>query len=120
MAFNDPQSITIGTATTPLPRILTKTGAGQFVGADGAVQLEIIPTTGKTKVRTVRLRTSKVTSDPLVTTTNVRVSSLISLTIIRPLDGFSDEETLQQITALNTWGSANSNANFKKLVVGEN
>lgn len=120
MAFADPQSITIDTVTTPLPRVMTNTGAGQFTSADGTVQIEVLPSTGKTKVRIARLRTTKITSDPLVTTTNIRVSDLISFNIVRPLDGYSDAEVVKQVTGFITWLTASTNANLIKLVAGEN
>lgn len=120
MALNDPQSITVNAVPVSLPRVFEKTAPGTFVSADGTYTLEVLPSNGKTKVRTVRLRNSKVTSDPLVTTTNRRVQDLISLTIIRPLDGYSDEEILQQITGFFTWFTTGTNANLKKVIAGEN
>lgn len=121
MAFADPQSITIDGVTSSLPRILTKTGQGLFTSADGNVQIEVIPkNAGNTKVRTIRLRTKKITSDPLVGTTNIRVSDLVSLTVIRPLDGYSDAEIVKQVVGLLTYLTASTNANLIKLVAGEN
>lgn len=120
MAFTDPQTITIDAVAISLPRVLTKSGTGQFTAADGTTQLEVLPVNGKTKVRTVRLRNSKVTSDPLVTTTNVRVTDLVSVTIIRPLDGYTDEEILKQVSGLFAWFTAGTNANLKKFIAGEN
>lgn len=120
MAFTDPQSITIDGVTTSLPRVLTGTNKGEFTSADSAIQIEVQPSNGKTKVRVARLRVSKVTSDPLVTTTNVRVSDLVSLTVIRPLDGFSDAEIEKQIAGFFAWFTASTNANLKKFIVGEN
>jgi hypothetical protein len=120
MAFADPLSITIDGTANSLARTFVKNGTGQFVTADGAYVLEVVPTDGKTKVRTIRLRNSKVTSDPLVTTTNVRVQDLISITVIRPLDGFSDAEIIKQVVGLFSFLTASSNAALTKFVAGEN
>lgn len=120
MAFADPQSITIDGVTTSLPRVLTNNGQGLFISADGNVQLEVVPKTGTTKSRTIRLRTSKITSDPLVSTTNVRVKDLITLTIIRPLDGYSDAEILKQVKGLIGLLTASTDAALIKLIAGEN
>lgn len=120
MAFNDPQSILIDAVAVPLGRVFTKNATGQFIAADGSYTLEILPSNGKTKVRTVRLRNSKVTSDPLVASTNVRVQDLISLTVVRPLDGYSDSEMVKQVASLLTWFTANANANLIRFIAGEN
>jgi len=121
MAFADPQSITIDGSAHSLPRQYDSTGMGKFVEADGTYQLEILPRQGKsTKTRTLRLRNSKVTSDPLVSSTNVRVNNLVTLTIIRPLDGYSDAEIVKQVAGLCAWLTASTNANLTKFVAGEN
>jgi hypothetical protein len=120
MAFADPQSITIDGTTTSLPRVLTGTSEGRFTSADGSIQIEVLPSTGKTKVRIARLRSTKITSDPLVSTTNIRVSDLVSFNVVRPLDGYADAEVVKQITGFIAWLTASSNANLIKLVAGEN
>lgn len=120
MAFADPQTITIDGTAHSLARTYTGTNMGLFEGPDGTVRTEIIPTNGKSKVRIARLRNTKITSDPLVTTTNVRVTDVISLNIVRPNDGFTDDEVIKQVTGFFTWLTAGTNANLKKLVAGEN
>lgn len=121
MAFADPQSITIDGVTTSLPRVLTNTGQGLFVSADGNIQLEVVPKNGpSTKSRIMRLRTSKITSDPLVSTTNVRVKDLVSLTIIRPNDGYADAEILKQVKGFIALLTASTDAALIKLIAGEN
>lgn len=120
MALTDPTVITIDGAAQTLSRVLDKSGIGKFVTADGTYTLEILPSNGKTKVRTLRLRNSKVTSDSLVTTTNVRVSDLISINVIRPLDGYTDAEVAKQIAGLFTWLTADESANLLKVLAGQN
>ena len=120
MAFSDPQTITIDGVAKSLARSFERDNKGTFRTAEGEYALEILPTNGKTKVRTLRLRNSKVTADPLVSTTNVRVTDLISITIIRPLDGYSDAEVVKQVAGLLAWLTASTNANLTKFVAGEN
>jgi CMP-N-acetylneuraminic acid synthetase len=121
MAFADPLSITIDGTANSLARTFVKNGAGQFVTADGSYSLEVAPNQGaSSKVRTARLRNSKVTSDPLVTTTNVRVTDLISLNVTRPLDGYTDAEVVKQLVGFFAFFTANTNANLIKFVAGEN
>jgi len=120
VAFTDPQTVTIDGTAHVLPRSFSKTGIGQFVGPDGTYALEIAPSNGKTKVRVARLRGTKIASDPLVSTVNVRVTDLISLTIIRPNDGYSDAEVVKQVVGFFNLLTANTNANLVKLIAGEN
>lgn len=120
MAFADPQTITVNAVAQVLARSYDKSGQGKFTSPDGAYVLEILPSNGKTKVRTLRLRNTKVTSDPLVSTTNVRVSDLISVNIIQPLDGYTVDEIVKQFVGLTTWLTASTNANLIKFVAGEN
>jgi hypothetical protein len=120
MAYADPLSITIDGTANSLARTFVKNGAGQFVTADGSYSLEIAPKTGVTKTRSLRLRNSKVTSDPLTTTTNVRVTDLITINVVRPLDGYTDAKVVKQLVGLFAFLTANTNANLIKFVAGEN
>lgn len=120
MALADPISLP-GTPVVSLARTFTKNGTGQFGSADGSYVLEVVPVNnGKTKVRTIRLRNTKTTSDPLVSTTNIRVSNLISLTAIRPQDGYSDADIVADIKRLTSLLAASSDAVLLKFVAGEN
>lgn len=121
MAFPDPTTITIGGTAQTLARTFVKNGQGQFATADGTYVLEILPSNGKTKVRTIRLRNTKITSDPLVSTTNVRVQDLITLTIIRPLDGYSDADLVAQVAGFFTFLTAGSGSPMlTRFIAGEN
>lgn len=121
MAYADPQSITIASATIPLARVYTGTEKGKFVSSDGATSVEIVPTSNSSRLsRVVRLYQRKTTADPLVGSTNIRVGDMVSLTINRPLEGYSDDEILDQVTGFITWLTADTNANLNKLIAGEN
>lgn len=116
----DPQSITIDGTTASCGRVLTGTDLGRFVSGDQKTSLEV-QTSRSGRTRTVaRLRVSKVTSDPLVATTNVMVSDTIALTINRPLEGFSDADVEKQVVGFIAWLTASTNANLKKIIAGEN
>lgn len=115
----DPQTITItGTALT-LPRVLTGTELGRF--SNGTTTLETQTSRDSRRVRTVvRLKESKVTTDPLVSTTNIRVDDTIALNITRPVEGFSDADVLAQVKGFIAWLSASTDENLKKIIAGEN
>lgn len=121
MAFADPQNITVDGTAVVLNRVYTGTEDGRFVSSDGAYRAEIVPSNTKNRLsRSARLYNSKTTADPLVGSTNVRVGDMVSLTINRPIDGYSDEEILKQVTGFITWLTGSTNANLKKLIAGEN
>jgi hypothetical protein len=122
VAFSDPQSITINAVAIPLNRVYTGTQDGLFVSADGNTRIELAPAGGSRtrKHRAVRLKQTKTTVDPLVGSTNIRVNDMWSLAINRPLEGYSDDECLLQLTGLIAWLTAGTNANAKKLIAGEN
>lgn len=118
MAFSDPQSVTIGSAQS-LPRTGQGIGTGSFTKDDGTVGLVISHTNGKRIRRTARVNFAKVVADPLVTGTNLRVSSSCYIVLDVPVNGFTVAEQVQIITGLTTWLTASTNANATKLVGGE-
>jgi hypothetical protein len=121
VALSDPQSITIDGTAISLPRVYTGTKQGSFVSADGKTRLIVDPTSTKTRNRkAIRLYQDKVTADPLVSTTNVRVGDMISLIIDRPLEGYSDAEIEKQVVGLLNALTASTNALLKKIIAGEN
>lgn len=117
--LSDPQSITIDGTAISLPRFLTGTQEGRFGAAN--TRLTVESTTKSQRIRTVaRLSQQKVTTDPLVATTNVAVDDSVSLTINRPVSGFSDAEVEKQVVGFIAWLTAGTNANLKKILAGEN
>jgi len=121
MAYSDPQTVTIDGVAIATSRVYTGTPVGSFVSADAKTKLSFDPRgTAKRRRSVVRLNQEKVTADPLVSTTNVRVGDMISFTVDRPFEGYSDAEVLKQATGLITWLTASSNANLIKLIAGEN
>lgn len=121
MAFADPTTITIDAVAIPMGRVYTGTSTGKFVSSDAKSRIEIQPTNTKTRNRkTLRLYQEKITADPLISTTNVRVGDMISIIIDRPLEGYSDSEVEKQVVGLINYLTASTNANLKKLIAGEN
>lgn len=117
--LSDPQSITIDGTATSLPRVLTGTREGLFESPNLSLSVETTAKNGR--VRTVaRMQAEKITTDPLVATTNVLVSDSVAITINRPLNGFSDDDIVKQVTGFIGWLTASTNANLKKIVAGEN
>lgn len=115
----DPQSITIDGTAKSLPRVLTGTREGLFETFGTSISVETTAKNGR--ARTVaRLSQTKVTADPLVTTTNVVVSDSIALTINRPTQGFSNDEILKQVKGFVGWLTAATDANLIKIIAGEN
>lgn len=105
MALQDPQALTPqgGTAIS-LPRVLTGTEAGKFVSADGFTTIIVEPTrNGKSRRVSARLDQSKVTTDPLVSTTNVLRGINISIAVRRDNDGYSDADAKKLLIGYLTW-----------------
>jgi len=124
LAFDNTQTVTIGTSEISLDRILTGTTTGHFMSLDGQTELEITPSTSKAGRRhtVARLRQKKTTADPLVGSTNVRVNDFVSINVNRPLDGYTDDEVIDQIDALVAWLAVTSGGatNAARLVAGQN
>lgn len=122
MAFSDPQSVTIGTTpgAVSLPRVNSGSDVGTFSNYDSKVKLELSTAYGRRSRHVARLTYSKVTTDPLVATTNVLASGTVTLTIDVPPTGFTAAEQKDLATALIGHLTASSNAALIKLIAGEN
>jgi hypothetical protein len=118
MAFSDPQSVTIGSAQS-LPRTGSGQTSGVFTKDDGTVKLEVSHSLGKRNRRIARVTQTKIVADPLITGTNLRLSSSVYIVVDVPPSGFTVAEQVQIITGLTTWLTASTNANATKLVGGE-
>lgn len=104
MALADPQSVTINGTAIPLPRVLTGTEQGKFVSADGLTTITVTPTqSSRSKRQALRIEQRKVTSDPLVTSTNVMKSLVITVNVQRDLDGYSDADAKKVLTGFLAW-----------------
>lgn len=118
MAMPDPITVTIGGTAYTLARIQTGTTEGKFQDASKKVTLSFTPTVTRSK-RTVvaaRLTVRKVTTDPLVSTTNVEVSQTVTVAFNLPSVGFSMDECVGTFAALTSMLSAADNTQLKKLI----
>lgn len=118
MAMPDPITVTIGGTAYSLARIQTGTTEGKFQDISKKVTLSFTPTVTRAK-RTVvaaRLTVRKVTTDPLVSTTNVEVSQTATVAFNLPSAGFSMDECVDVFSALTGMLSANTNSQLKKLI----
>lgn len=120
MAFADPQSVTINTVATPLPRISAGTNSSLYSSADGTVLLSASSQYGKRTRRTIRLSQSKVSADPLVPSQNTRSSMSAYIVVDVPVNGFTNTEAKYIVDALVAYLAASSGAQVTKLLGGEN
>ena len=120
MALADPQSVTVGGSAASLPRTSTGPNSSTYTKADSTVSLQVSSAYGRRYQRRARITSTKITTDPLHTTSNVRVSMSASVLLDVPPTGFSQAEQKEILLAIATWLSASTGANADKLVGGEN
>lgn len=115
MALADPQSVTLGTAVS-LPRTLTDKQSAEYTSADGTAALTISHQVVRGRRRSlIKVGRKKVTTDPL-TDVKSEIGAVINISIDRPVVGFTEAELLELCTGSFGWGSASTNANFKKIL----
>lgn len=119
MAFADPTTITIGGTAYTLPRTSSGANSGAYTKDDATIQMVISHTYGKRTRRMLALNTNKITTDPFVPATNLRVGSRVYLVVDSPVAGFSVTELKDQVVALATYVTASSAAQALKLIGGE-
>lgn len=119
MAFSDPQSLTINTVATSLPRTGFGTDKGTFTAADGTVTLAISHIRGKRVRRTIRVDHSKVAADPFVANVSAKVGMSAYLVIDTPINGYTATEAKQIVDALTGYLTATSGANVTRVLGGE-
>lgn len=120
MALADPQSVTVGGSAKSLPRTSTGVNQSTYTSADATVSALVSHQYGRRTRRTMRVTSTKITTDPLNSTANVRVSMSSYIVLDVPPTGFTAAEQKEILLAVATWLSANTGANADKLVGGEN
>lgn len=120
VAFSDPQTVTINAVAQTLPRTSTSPTASVYTKDDGNVKLTASHFYGKRKRSVLRLDFQKIAADPLISSTNIIYSMSCSVTIDRPLTGFTVAEQKQVVDAVSAYLTASSGANTTKLLGGEN
>jgi hypothetical protein len=119
MAFTDPQSITISAATIPLPRTSVGQGTSAYTSADGLVTLSASSAYGRRTRRVLRVDHGKITSDPFISTQNVKVGMSNYLVFDLPPAGYTNTEALAVYTGFKALFTASSDALITKLLGGE-
>jgi len=118
--FTDPQSVTINSVATSLPKVSSGTNASEYKTADGLAKLAISSQYGKRVRRMVRLDSSKIAADPLSAGQSLPVSMSAYLVVDVPLVGYTNAEQKYIVDALSGWLTASSGANVTKVLGGEN
>ncbi len=120
MAFADPQSVTIASVATSLPRVSSGPNQGSFSSNDGLVKLSVSSANGKRNRRTVRLEHSKVAADPFVPAQNARYSMSCYIVVDTPLSGYTVSQQKEIVDALTAYLTASTGAKVTQLLGGEN
>jgi hypothetical protein len=118
MAFADPQSVDPGTGAVSIPR--TGLNAGEFISADGTLMLSIRHNKGKRIASSIQIRQSKLVSDPLRPADYLPVYAALTLSVNKPLQGFTAAELLSLLNGFIANLAAGTDANKKKLLGLEN
>lgn len=119
MAYTDPQSVTIGASTVSLPRTGSGINTGTFTSADGSTRLTVSNSYAKRTRRVIRLDVSKISSDVLVPSQNVKTSYSTYLVLDAPVNGVTSQEQIDAVKALINMLSAATFAATTKFVGGE-
>jgi hypothetical protein len=121
MSFSDPQTVTPPTlGAQSCNKVNTGPYSATYQVADRTFALEIRHQyAGKRKDRirsNVKVTQKKIAADPLITDTNNEYSQSVSMTIDRPVAGFSNAEAIDLASGLIVWLNASSYANLSDVV----
>lgn len=119
MAFSDPQTLTINSVATSLPRTSFTANSGAFTTADGTVKLSISHQNGKRNRHVIRVDHSKVAADPFISSQNTKFSMSGYVVIDVPPTGYTVTEAKQIIDALAAYLTASSGGNITRVLGGE-
>ncbi|DAD51259.1 coat protein [ssRNA phage Gerhypos.4_20] len=112
----DPQSVTINSVATSLPKTLVGPTSNSYTSADGNTSMVTKQNTTATRFRReVRLSQKKIAPDP-ISAVNKEIGFSTYLVIDEPRAGFSDTEIKYLIAALTGWLTS---ANQDKILGGE-
>ena len=120
MAFTDPQSVDPGTGAVSLPRTGTGPGTGEFTSADGTLTYSIRHQRGKRISSSLLVRQSKLVTDPLRPAEYQPVYAAITISVNKPLQGFTNTELLSFMNGIIANLAASTDTNKKKLLGLEN
>lgn len=114
--FTDPQSVTINSVATTLPRVAMNGRSAVYESSDGGLTLTISHSNAKRTRSVVRLDRKKVGSDALNPSTNKQYTESVYLVVDAPLTGFSDDELKFDIIGL---ADLLKSANFVTKFLGQ-
>lgn len=98
--FSDPQTITVNTVATPLPRVATNGRSSVYESPSGDYRLTISHSVGKRERSVVRIDHKKIGADALNPVTNRQYDEAVYIVMDKPLFGFTDDESKHLMTAL--------------------
>jgi hypothetical protein len=111
--FADPQTVTINAIAKSLARTESGDHGGGFESAVDGLVLSINHALARRYRSTVRLDVSKISSDPLVPSTNRPYSMSVYLVMDVPPQGFSTAEITYNLKGLTDWiGTAANQTRF--------
>jgi hypothetical protein len=114
--FTDPQSVTVNTVATDLPRIKVGDQNATYRSADETLQMRVShQSTGSRNRRMVRLDQTVIAADPL-TSVNTSQTAGVYLVIDEPNFGFDDVDLDHLVDALVLWLTS---ANIAKVLGSE-
>jgi len=119
MAFTDPQSITISSVTTSLPRVNSGNRQSEYASADGLIKLTASHVQGRRLRQVLRIDHSKITADPFIPANNALVSMSNYVVFDRPPAGYTNAEALAVYNGFKTLFTASTDAAITKLLGGE-
>lgn len=120
MAFSDPKTVTINAVPHVLARVGTPGPFSSLYKEDSdAVKMTVSHRYGKRKQSLIRLDLQKTAADPLATANNSIYGMSVSITVDRPLVGFTIAEQKQLVDGLIGLLTATSGADTTKFLGGE-
>jgi len=124
MAFADPQSVTINAVAISLPRTgfgtASNPNAGVFTSADGNTVLSVSDSYGAKRTRrTIRIDSSKIAADPLISAQNIKYSMSAYVVVDIPVTGFTVAEQKLVTDGFFAYLTASSGAKMTQLLGGE-
>lgn len=120
MAFADPQSVTISGSTISLPRTSSGVNSGGFMSSDGNTVLTVSDQYGSRNRRMIKLQSTKVAADPLLSGANNYYSMSTYLVVDTPKVGYTVAEAKAVVDALVAYLTASTGAKVAQLLGGEN
>jgi len=123
MSLTDPQSITINSVTSSLPRVSTGDNESSYLDSTGLIRLTLSSqynnSGNKRRRRVLRLDHSKITADPFIPANNTQVSMSTYMVFDVPPAGYTNAEIKQVYDGFKALYTASSDAVITKLLGGE-